>query len=128
MEGPLIMFALLSVWVAFGALVTSIVMVFWRSPDRESVVTLLPYTIAFSATLAAGVLWGLRQKKNSESGVPGQRLQAVAAIVFNSLSFAVLLVWLHGIVDALLGLAVEGVFLCFVFWLYTRILVPQERQ
>lgn len=121
------MFALLSVWIALGAFITSIVMVFWRSPDRESVVTLLPYTIALSATLAAGVLWGLRWKNNKEPGVPGQRLQAVAAIVFNSLTFAVLLVWLHGIVDALLGLALEGVFLCFVYWLYTRILVPQHR-
>lgn len=118
------MFALLSVWISLGALVTSIVMVLWRSPDRESVVTLLPYTIALSATLAAGVLWGLRRKKKDEPGVAGQRLQAVAAIAFNSLTFAVMLVWLHGVVDGLLGLIVEGVFLCFVYWLYTRILVP----
>lgn len=119
------MFALLSVWIALGALVTSIVVVFWRAEDRESVVTLLPYTLAFSATLAAGVLWGLRKRKNNEPGVAGQRLQSIASIVVNSLTFAVLLVWLHGVVDGLLGLIVEGVFLCFVYWLYTRVLVPE---
>jgi hypothetical protein len=118
------MFALLSVWIALGALITSIVMVIWRSPDRESVITLLPYTIALSATLAAGVLWGLRQRKNGEPGVAGQRAQAIASIAANSLTFAVLLVWLHGVVNGLLGLTLEGAFLCFVYWLYTRILVP----
>jgi hypothetical protein len=120
------MFALLSVWIALGAFATSIVVVFWRAEDRESAVTLLPYTIAFSTTLAAGVLWGLRRRKNDEPGIAGQRLQSIASIVLNSLTYAVLLIWLHGVIDGLLGVIVEGVFLCFVYWLYTRVLVPEK--
>lgn len=122
------MFALISVWIALGALVTSVVLIFHRDASLEIVLTLLPYTVAFSATLAAGVLWGLRRRRRDEPGVAGQRLQALAAIVLDSLAFSVLLVWLHGIIDGLLGVAVEGGFLCFVYWLYTRVLVPDESK
>ncbi len=118
------MLALLSVWIALGAFVTSIIVVFARVGDKEPVVTLLPYTIAFSATLAAGVLWAFRKRDLAEPGAGGRRLQAFAAIAINSLTFAVLLFWLHGIVKGLLGLLLEGVFLCVVYWLYTRVLVP----
>ncbi len=122
------MFALLSVWIAFGAFVTSLVMVFWKTEDREAVATLLPYTIALSVTFAAGVLWGHRKRRGEEPGVAGQRVQALASIVLNSLTFAVMLVWLHGLVDATLGLALEGGFLCLVYWMYTRILVPDSTK
>lgn len=120
------MFALLSVWIGLGALVISVAVVFYHGTDRETVVTLLPYTVAFSATLAAGVLWALRKRPATEPGISGQRVQAVAAIIINSLTFAVLLVWLHGVVDGLLGIVVEGGFLCFVYWFYTRVLVPES--
>ncbi len=122
------MLALLSVWIALGALVVSIAVVFYQADDRETVVTLLPYTLALSATFAAAVLWGLRKVPSEEPGVMGQRLQAVASIVLNSMTFAVLLVWLHGFVDATLGLLLEGGFLVFVYWLYTRILVPDSTK
>lgn len=122
------MFALLSVWIALGAFVTSIALVFWKSADREAVATLLPYTIALSATFASGVLWGLRKAPKDEAGVGGQRTQAMAALVINSLTFAVMLVWLHGFFDATLGLLLEGAFLCLIYWLYTRILVPDSTK
>lgn len=122
------MVALLSVWIALGALIVSVAVVFYPSQDRETVVTLLPYTIALSATLAAAVLWALRSRPGAEPGVAGQRVQAIAAIVLNSLTFAVLLVWLHGFVDATLGILLEGGFLCFIYWLYTRMLVPESRE
>ncbi|RIK67601.1 MAG: hypothetical protein DCC65_05560 [Planctomycetota bacterium] len=120
------MAALLSVWIALGAFVVSLAVVFYPSEDRETVVTLLPYTIALSATLAAAVLWTFRRRPAAEPGVAGRRMQAVAAIVINSITFAVLLVWLHGFVDATLGILLEGGFLCFVYWLYTRLLVPDS--
>jgi hypothetical protein len=118
------MLALLSVWIAVGALVTSIVLILYRSGPREEVLTLLPYTVAFSATLAAAVLWACRKRPAAERGVAGQRLQGIAALVINSVTFAVLLLWLHGVWYGLLGLALEGAFLCCVYWLYTRVLVP----
>ena len=117
------MAALLSVWIALGAFVTSLVVVLARVGEKEPVVTLLPYTIALSATFAAGVLWAHRKQK-SEVGIAGQRLQAGAAIVLNGLTFAVLLFWLHGLTKGLLGLMLEVAFLCLVYWLYTRVLVP----
>ncbi len=122
------MAALLSVWIALGAFIVSLAVVFYPSEDRETVVTLLPYTIALSATLAAAVLWAFRRRPAAEPGVAGQRMQAVAAIVINSFTFAVLLVWLHGFVDATLGILLEGGFLCFVYWLYTRLLVPDSTK
>lgn len=122
------MLALLSVWIALGALIVSVAVVFYQADDRETVVTLLPYTIALSATFAAAVLWGLRKAPRDEPGVSGQRLQAVASIVLNSMTFAVLLVWLHGFIDATLGLLLEGGFLIFVYWLYTRVLVPDSTK
>ena len=100
------MFALLSVWIALGAFITSIALVFWKSDDREAVATLLPYTIALSATFAAGVLWGLRKAKREEAGVPGQRTQALTALILESLPWAIVLVWLHGVGEATLGLLV----------------------
>lgn len=118
------MAALLSVWIALGALITALVVVFIRVGEKEPVVTLLPYTIAFSATLAAAVLWVYRKRSAADAGIHGQRLQAVAAIAINGLTFAVLLFWLHGITKGLLGLLLEGAFLCLVYWLYTRVLVP----
>jgi hypothetical protein len=118
------MAALLSVWIAFGALITALIVVFAEVGEKEPVVTLLPYTIAFSATLAAGVLWAYRKRRSKEAGVAGRRLQAVAAIAMNSLTFGVLLFWLHGIASGFLGLIVEAAFLALVYWLYTRVLVP----
>jgi hypothetical protein len=119
------MFALLAVWIAVGALITTGVLVVYQAADWELVLTLLPYTMAFSATLAAGVLWGLRKRPPTDPGVAGQRTQAVAAIAMNAVSFALLLVRLHGIVDGLIGLFVEVAFLALVYWLYTRVLVPE---
>jgi hypothetical protein len=52
----------------------------------------------------------------------------MAALVINSLTFAVMLVWLHGFFDATLGLLLEGAFLCLIYWLYTRILVPDSTK
>lgn len=118
------MAALLAVWVALGAFITTLVVVFVRVGEKGPVVTLLPYTIAFSATLAAGVLWAYRRRSHAEAGVAGRRMQAVAAIVLNGLTFAVLLFWLHGAVKGVLGLLLECVFLSVVYWLYTRVLVP----
>lgn len=122
------MIALLSVWIALGTLIVSVAVMFRASQDRETVVILLPYTIALAATMAAGVLWALRRRRSEETGVAAQRLQAAASITLCSLSFAVLLVWLHGFVDATLGLLLEGAFLCFVYWLYTRVLVPDSSK
>ena len=119
------MLALLSVWIALGALITSLAVVFVRGVDKEMVITLLPYTVAFSVTLAAAVLWSHRGRKSAEVGIAGRRLQAVASIVMNSLTFAILLIWLHGIVNASIGLLLEGAFLCVVYWLYTRVMVPE---
>ena len=119
------MAALLSVWIALGALITSLIVVFTRTGNKEPVVTLLPYTMALSATLAVGVLWAYRKREAATPGVPGRKLQAVASIAINSLTFAVLLFWLHGITKGLLGLLLEGAFLCTVYWLYTRVLVPE---
>lgn len=116
--------ALLSVWIALGCLLTSIFLVIRRGTAGETVLTLLPYTMALSVTLAAAVLWGHRRDKSADAAIAGRRLQAVASIAMNSLTFAILLVWLHGALSAAAGLALEGGFLVFVYWLYTRVLVP----
>ncbi len=117
--------ALLSVWIALGCLVTAGVLCFWRGPDLEAVLTIMPYTVALSVTLAAAVLWDLRKDRSGEAAVAGRRLQAVAAILLNSLTFAILLVLLHGVVDAAIGIVVEFAFLAFVYWFYTRVLVRE---
>src|SRR5262245_41942129 len=109
------MFALLSVWMALGCLITSLALVFLRASGKESVATILPYTVAFSAALAAAVLWGLRSNRSRDAAIVGQRLQAVVSLGLNSLTFAIMLVWLHGWVDATLGLIVEFGFLAFVY-------------
>jgi hypothetical protein len=122
------MIALFSVWLALGCLLTSITVAIFRRDNPEAVLTILPYTIALSVTMAAAVLWGHRQFRGDDPQIAGQRLQAVAAIAMNSLSFAILLVVLHGIGDAAKGLGVEGGFLIFVYWLYTRVLVPDDKK
>lgn len=120
------MASLLSVWIALGALITSLLVVFTHLTGKENVLTLLPYTMALSATLAAAVLWAHRRKTAAEPGVAGQRVQSIAAIALNALTFAVLLFWLHGPLKGLAGLALEAAFLIFIYWLYTRVLVPEK--
>ena len=120
------MIALFSVWLALGCLLSSIAVAIFRREDPEAVLTILPYTIALSVTLAAAVLWGHRKYRGDDRQIAGQRLQAVAAIAINSLSFAILLVLLHGFADAAKGVALEGGFLVFVYWLYTRVLVREK--
>lgn len=119
------MIAILSVWIALGALITSIVIICWPTAGADAVVTLLPYTIALSATLAAAVLWGLRGRRPDELGVAGQRLQAVASIVLNSISFALLLFALQTPIHALMGLALEAAFLTFCYWAYRRVILRE---
>lgn len=117
------MFAVLSVWIALGALVTSIVVILLPDKGAEPVVTLLPYTVALSATLASGVLWWLRSKPADELGVAGQRMQALAALFINSLTFAVLLFSLLDPMYALAAMAIEYVFLYITWLLYTRVVM-----
>ncbi len=119
------MFAVLSVWIALGALVTTIYVVLRPAGGAEAVVTLLPYTIALSVTFAAGVLWALRARRAEEPGVAGQRLQSVAAIVLNSISFALLLFALQKPQHALIGLALEAAFLTFCYWAYRRVILRE---
>ena len=120
------MFAILAVWIALGALITTIIVVLLPDQSAETVVTLLPYTIALSATLAAGVLWAFRKRDVDEPGVAGQRTQATAALIMNSLSFAILLFALQDFQYALIGLAVEGGFLWFCWWGYRRVVLQEK--
>lgn len=123
------MFAILAVWTALGALVTTLIVLILPKQDAfdtEAVITLLPYTIALSSTLAAGVLWGLRKRGGGETGVTGQRLQAVASLFINSLNFAILLFALQDFQFAVVGLIVEFGFLYVCYWGYTRIVVPEK--
>ena len=120
------MFALLSAWIALGAFVTSLLLVFTRLGGKEAVMTLLPYTVAVSVTLAAAVLWAFRKRPVGDPGIAGQRLQALAAIALNSLTFAILLFWINGITNGFLGLVLEYSFLYVIYWLYTRVLVPEK--
>lgn len=117
------MFAVLSVWIALGALVTSVIVIFRPDHGADLVVTLLQYTIALSATLAAGVLWWLRTRPADEPGVAGQRLQALASLLINSLTFAILLFSLLEPVYALTAMVIEYVFLYITWLLYTRIVM-----
>ncbi len=119
------MFAVFSVWIALGALITTIYVVVRPAGGAEAVVTLLPYTIALSCTFAAGVLWALRTRRADEPGVAGQRLQAFAAITFNGLSFAILLFALQKPQHALIGLALEAAFLTFCYWAYRRVILRE---
>src|SRR5262245_5917471 len=102
--------------MALGVLVTTVVVIIFPSREAEAVITLLPYTLALSVTLAAGVLWALRHRRADEPGVAGQRLQSVAAIVLNSLSFAILLFALQRPKHAIIGLLLEAGFLLFCYW------------
>lgn len=125
------MLAILAVWTALGALITTLYVILFHageSLDVEMVITVLPYTIAFSATLAAAVLWGLRKQRHDEEGVAGQRLQATTSIVINSVSFAALLFALQDFQFALAGLVLEYGFLWVVYWSYTRVIVPEEPE
>ncbi len=117
------MIAVLSVWIALGALLTSIVLIFFPDGSAESVVTLLPYTIALSATLASAVLWALRSRETAEDGVGGQRLQALAALAINSMTFAIMLFSLLDPLYALSAMVIEYVFLQICWLLYTRIVM-----
>ncbi|MBX3394201.1 MAG: hypothetical protein KF841_02420 [Phycisphaerae bacterium] len=124
------MIAIIAVWTALGAMVTTCVVLLVptrNSFDTEAVITLLPYTIAFSATLAAAVLWSLRKCRADEPGVAGQRLQAIASLAINSLTFAILLFALQDFQFAVVGLVVEFGFLYVCYWGYTRVLVPDKR-
>lgn len=114
------MFAVLAVWIALGALVTSIIVIFRPDQGADLVVTLLQYTIALSATLAACVLWWLRTRNTDEPGVAGQRQQAVVALLINSLTFAVLLFALLNPLQALLAMVIEYSFLYTCWLLYAR--------
>ncbi|MFQ5424053.1 MAG: hypothetical protein ACE5F9_08735 [Phycisphaerae bacterium] len=118
------MFALLSVWMALGALVTTVVTVATDWPGKEPVVTLLPYTYALAATLAAGVLWAFRQRAADDPGVAGQRLQAMAAIVLIAIALAILLIWANGWFYGLAGWVIEVVFLAICHRGYLRIVRP----
>ncbi|MFQ5411442.1 MAG: hypothetical protein ACE5EC_04070 [Phycisphaerae bacterium] len=122
------MYAIASVWIALGALITTIALILIPDRSAEQVVTLLPYTLAFSATLAAGVLWAFRKRKDADAAVAGQRLQAIAALLINSLSFAILLFTLLEAKYALAGLVLEYGFLWVCWWLYIRIVAPDERS
>jgi len=121
------MYAIASVWIALGALITTIALILIPDESAEQVVTLLPYTLAFSATLAAGVLWAFRGRKDADTAVAGQRLQAVVALLINSLSFAILLFTLLEAKYALAGLVLEYGFLWVCWWLYIRIVAPDGR-
>ncbi len=119
------MYALLSVWIALGALVTTVVMATTRLSGRDAVITALPYTFAFSVTLAAGVLWAFREREAADAGVAGQRLQAVAAIAINTIALTVLLIFVNGALYGPLGLAIEIAFLWICYWGYTRLVRPK---
>ena len=120
------MIAIAAVWTALGALITTIALIAMPDSSAETVVTLLPYTIALSATLAAGVLWALRKRPAAETGVAGQRAQALASLAINSLNFAILLFALNDAEYAILGLFIEFGFLWLCYLGYTRVLVPQD--
>lgn len=119
------MIALFSVWIALGALATTIVMAATHWGGRETAMMLLPYTYALSSTLAAGVLWGLRKRGADETGVAGQRIQSMAAITTNTLALAILLVFANGWLYGFAGLAIEIAFLAVCYWGYTRVVRPE---
>ncbi len=122
------MFAVAAVWIALGALATTVYVALWPSPEAEPVVTLMPWTYALSITFAAGVLWGLRKRGADEPGVAGQRMQAFVAIGLNAVAVTILLIAANGIVYGLAGLAVEIGFLAICWWLYTRVIAPEPPE
>jgi len=97
-------------------------------PDAtaDRVVTLLMYTIALSATFAAGVLWALRGRRADEPGVAGQRTQAAASLGINSLTFGVILFSLLPPWYALAAMTIEYVFLYVCWLLYSRVVVRKS--
>jgi len=119
------MTAVLAVWIALGALITTIVVFAYPWTGREAVITLLPYTIALSATLAAAVLWALRHQPITEPGVAGRRLQAWTAIGLNSVSFAISLFALQSPKHAVAGLAIEFGFLWICWWSYKNVVLRE---
>jgi len=119
------MIAVLSVWIALGCLVTALLTVFRPDRGADSVVTLLMYTIAASATLAAGVLWALRKRPADEAGVAGQRLQALVALLINSVTFALVLFSLLSWQNALMALAIEYGFLWICWYGYSRVVLVE---
>ena len=119
------MYAVLSVWIALGALVTTIAVAVLPKQNAEAVITLLPYTFAFSATLAAGVLWAFRKRRPDEQGVAGQRLQAFTSIAINSVSLAVLLFTMQTPLHAFAALAIEFSFLSICWWSYKRVVLKE---
>lgn len=119
------MTAVLAVWIALGALITTIVVFAYPWTGREAVITLLPYTWALSTTLAAAVLFSLRHRPAAEPGVAGRRLQAWAAILLNSLSFAISLFALQSPGHAFAGLAIEFGFLWICWWSYKRVVLRE---
>ena len=121
------MFAIAAVWTALGALITTILLIAIPDSSAEIVITLLPYTIAFSATLAAGVLWALRKRPAAETGVAGQRAQALASLALNSLNFAILLFALNDVKYAVLGLVIEFGFLWLSYLGYTRLIASNDK-
>ena len=119
------MLALLSVWIALGALATTIVTMAATWGGKESVMTLLPYTYALSITLASAVLWGLRNRPASEQGVVGQRGQSFIAIIINGTSLTILLVAANGILYGLAGLTIEIAFLALCYKGYKKLVLRE---
>ena len=122
------MIAVFSVWIALGCLVTALLTVFRPDAGADSVVTLLMYTIAASATLAAGVLWALRKRPADEAGVAGQRLQAFAALLIDSVTFALILFALLSWKNALMALGLEYGFLWICWYGYSRVVLVEPRE
>lgn len=122
---PFVMFSILSVWIALGCFITALLTVFRPDAGADSVVTLLMYTIAASATLAAGVLWGLRKRSASDAGVAGQRIQALVALLINSVTFALILFALLDWRNALMALAIEYAFLWICWYGYSRVVLVE---
>lgn len=119
------MSALLSVWIALGAFLTTLVLVAFPGRGAEAVVTLLPYTLALSATLAAAALWACRKAPARDPAAAGQRLQAVVAVVLNGISFAILLFALQSPRHAILGLVIEIGFLWVCWFGYRRVVLKE---
>ena len=119
------MTAVLAVWMALGAFITTLVVFAYPWTGREAVITLLPYTIALSSTLAASVLWAFRKESMAEPGVAGRRLQAWTAIGLNSLSFAISLFALQAPQYALAGLVIEFGFLWICWWSYKNVVLKE---
>lgn len=119
------MTAVLSVWIALGALVTTVFVVFNADARPEVVVTLLPWTYALACTLAAAQLWGLRGRRPDEPGIAPRRLQAAVAIGLSVVALTILLIAANGVVFGLAGLAIEIGFLALCYWGYRRVVLHE---